>query len=110
VEQVPEVNDKGKPLNDQQRANYLFNLAVKESQKEKAKTLPEKQAEEAKQKALVADKENQIELEALTENNLMIGRINWEKQYPSWMKRKTRIIRQRNGRCQSRTGSSKQYH
>ena len=79
VEQVPEVNDKGKPLNDQQRANYLFNLAVKESQKEKAKTLPEKQAEEAKQKALVADKENQIELEALTEKQLNDRKDKLEK-------------------------------
>lgn len=70
IDQVPETNDKGKPLNDQQRANYLFNLSVKESYKDKAKNLPEKQAAEAKQKSLVADKKNQLELESLTFNQL----------------------------------------
>jgi len=67
IPQVPETNDKGKVLNDQQRIDYLYRLALKESYKEKSKTLPEKQSGEAKQKALVIDKENQIELEGLTE-------------------------------------------
>ena len=67
IPQVPETTDKGKVLDDQQRIDYLYRLALKESYKEKSKILPEKQAEEAKQKALVIDKENQIELEGLTE-------------------------------------------
>jgi len=79
VEQVPTENDKGNPLNDTQRADYLFNLAGKESYKEKAKSLPEKQASEAKQKALVADKQNQIELEALTEKQKLDRKDKLEK-------------------------------
>ena len=67
---VPTENDKGKRLSDSQRQSILFNMAVKQQYEQKAKTLPEKQAEKATQTATIADKKNSLLLEGLNDNQL----------------------------------------
>jgi hypothetical protein len=70
IEKVPTQNDKGKPLTDQQKVNYLYNSVLKNKAKEAAKDLPENQSEKAEMTAMVADHKNGLLLEEPTDKQL----------------------------------------
>ena len=67
VEKVPLKNDKGNPLTDAERVNYLYDLAVSKKNKDAAKNLPSKQSEAAIKESKVADYRNSILLEDYTD-------------------------------------------
>jgi len=79
IKKVPVVNDKGKPMTDNDRINYLFNLVVKDKATEAAKDLPEKQAEVHELEKLTAEQKNAIMLESPTEAQLEAMKSKAEK-------------------------------
>jgi len=80
ISKVPNKTDKGKLMTDEQRSDYLFNLTVQENAKQESKDLPPKQAEKADHKAMVAEYENQIILDAPTTEKLESQKASIEKK------------------------------
>ena len=64
---LPKANDKGESLSEKQRADYLYNSVIKNEGNKAKSNLPPRQAEKAEHTAKVADYENGILLENLTE-------------------------------------------
>lgn len=58
IPQVPTENSKGKPITDSQKADYLYNLFVKDKANELKKSVPEQQKEVLEGKKAQADVEN----------------------------------------------------
>lgn len=63
ISKVPSENEKGKPLTDKQRINYLYNLYIKEKSSELKKSSPEQKKEILEGKSAQADVENNHILE-----------------------------------------------
>jgi hypothetical protein len=79
IKKVPVENDKGKPLTDRERIDYLFNLVVKDKATEAAKDLPEKQAEVHEIEKLAAEQKNALLLNPKTAKQLLAQKEKAEK-------------------------------
>jgi hypothetical protein len=67
---LPKNNDKGKPLTEKEKSDYLFNAIIKNESKKAASNLPPKQAEKEAEKSLVADYKNQFILDNTPDSQL----------------------------------------
>lgn len=76
---IPKANDKGIPLSETEKGEYLYNSVVKNEGKKAASTMPPKQAEKAEHTALVADFKNGILLEEPTDKQLETRQSRLEK-------------------------------
>ncbi len=70
IQKVPELTDKGKPMTDQQKVEYLYNSVLKNKSTEAAKDLPPKQAEVAQKTGDIAAYKNAIILDNPTSTQL----------------------------------------
>ena len=77
---LPKANDKGQPLDEKQKAEYIYNSVIKNEGKKAAVNLPPKQAEKAEHTAMVADFKNGILLETPTDNQLNSRQSKLEKE------------------------------
>lgn len=72
IDSVPTENAKGKPLTDQQRANYLYNLIIKDKADDIKSDLPDAQKEKLEGTKRAVDIENNAILDPKSEKeNLM---------------------------------------
>lgn len=67
---LPKANAKGKPLTENEKAEYLYNSVIKNEGNSAKSNLPPKQAEKAQMTALVADHKNDLILEPKTDKQL----------------------------------------
>lgn len=80
INKIPDFNDKGKPLTDIQKSDYLYNTIVKNKSKEAKSDLPPSQSEKAEREEIIADKKNEIILADYTDKQLEARKAEAEKQ------------------------------
>lgn len=80
IKTLPKANDKGKPLDEKQKGEYLYNSVIKNEGNKAKSTLPPRQAEKAEHTAKVADYANGLILEQPTDKQLESRKSGLEKK------------------------------
>ncbi len=80
ISKVPIQDDKGKPMTDQKKVEYLYNLVIQDKAKTESKDLPPTQSEKVQEKGMIADYKNQLLLNPKTDKQLESRKSELEKQ------------------------------